>query len=85
MVLEVQWPSSSAPQAASQSAGSAQQQQQQLASAALAGGQHRQRMAASSTDYVGVVRQRVGQLTGLPASSLRLLCGGGWGVRDLAR
>ena len=37
---------------------------------------HRQRMLASSTDYVGVVRQRVGELLGLPARALRLIYSG---------
>jgi len=37
---------------------------------------HKQRLVASSTDYVGVVRQRVGELVHCSPSSLRLLCGG---------
>lgn len=73
VVLEVQWHTpSAAPAAAGGAAGSPQHQQQQ----AVVPMQHRARMPASSTDYVGVVRQRVGEVVGLPASSLRLLCAG---------
>ncbi|KAF5834812.1 hypothetical protein DUNSADRAFT_8396 [Dunaliella salina] len=72
VMLDVQWHTPATVAAAAGAAGCPQHQHQQ------AGGslQHRARMPASSTDYVGVVRQRVGEVVGLPASSLRLLCAG---------